>query len=112
MHISFLNLVRFYCCTDYNCDDNDYFYNVDTKWIKALTSFSTSPWPYAGLGAGSTVFWVDPGKELTYLSGFQNPRNVKSNCLGCGGNQLVNKYYQPQWLSMGILPFKIYSIFK
>ncbi|MBN2282363.1 MAG: beta-lactamase family protein [Deltaproteobacteria bacterium] len=28
---------------------------------------NTSPWTYAGLGAGSTMFWVDPEKELTYI---------------------------------------------
>jgi CubicO group peptidase (beta-lactamase class C family) len=28
---------------------------------------NTSPWTYAGLGAGSTMFWVDPEKDLTYV---------------------------------------------
>jgi CubicO group peptidase (beta-lactamase class C family) len=28
---------------------------------------NASPWTYAGLGAGSTMFWVDPEKDLTYV---------------------------------------------
>jgi CubicO group peptidase (beta-lactamase class C family) len=28
---------------------------------------TTSPWTYAGLGAGSTMFWVDPEKDLTFV---------------------------------------------
>ena len=28
---------------------------------------TTSPQTYAGLGAGSTMFWVDPQKDLTFV---------------------------------------------
>ena len=28
---------------------------------------STSPGTYAGLGAGSTLFWVDPERDLTFV---------------------------------------------
>jgi CubicO group peptidase (beta-lactamase class C family) len=29
--------------------------------------FTTSPWTFAGLGAGSMIFWVDPERDLTFV---------------------------------------------
>jgi CubicO group peptidase (beta-lactamase class C family) len=33
----------------------------------APMGLSTSPGTFAGLGAGSTMFWVDPERDLTFV---------------------------------------------